>query len=66
MAKLSGFQCDRCGKHYDKNHAKDVWGRWTQQIVGCAIVNVSGQLLRFDLCDECLAELQSWLDDDEK
>lgn len=63
MAKLSGFQCDRCGIRYDKNRAKDSHGRCEYNLVGVGLLNTAGQIFRIDLCDECIAELQSWLDD---
>ena len=63
MAKLSGYQCDRCGAPYEKNRAKDSQGRCDYNLVGVGLINTAGQLFRTDLCDECMAELQSWLDD---
>lgn len=63
MARLHGFQCDRCGCTYDKNRSKDIGldHETKYNLIGIALVNTAKQLRRVDLCDECLNEVQEWL-----
>lgn len=59
--KLRGFQCDRCGKKYDKNKSKDQQHRTDFNLVSIGLINTAGQIFRTDLCDDCFAEFQTWL-----
>lgn len=66
MAKLSGFQCDRCGARYEKGTCKDTQGRTDRFLIGVGLINTAQQIFRTDLCNDCMAELQAWLDDPAK
>lgn len=59
--KLNRFQCDRCGKKYDANKTFDITMGEKHRLVGVGLLNVNKNIHRFDLCDECLDELQEWL-----
>ena len=47
-------KCDRCGKYYDKNDRK-MW-----------LYNYQGMCYDkpFDICSECLTELERWFNKD--
>lgn len=66
MARLPKYECDRCGARYDKNHAKDVYGHLEHNLIGLSLVNTDRHLLRFDLCDDCLKDVQEWLKNPQK
>lgn len=52
-------KCDRCGKYYDRNHAKSMNGNFVTSIS----INSPPQYRRvFDLCDECIVDLYKFLD----
>lgn len=61
MARLHGFRCDRCGEEYDKNRRKNPRDATGFNVIGFAFVNTAKQLDRYDLCDQCLEELQRWV-----
>ena len=49
-------KCDRCGKYYDRNHAKSMNGNFVTSI--SIITTTPAQYHRvFDLCDECIVDL---------
>ena len=60
--KLNRFQCDRCGKTYDRNEIVEPRGDIQHRLVGVAIVDVKRNLQRYDLCDDCLAQVLNWID----
>ena len=62
MAKLHGFQCDRCGAYYEKNKRKNPNDKTGYNVIGFGFVNTAKQIDRYDLCDDCIAELQMWMD----
>ena len=60
-----GFTCDRCGASYKRNNViLTTRGskRSDHTLQGFALVDVKGILpRRFDLCDDCLCQLISWI-----
>lgn len=56
--KLTGFQCDRCGKYYDKHKHLGPGGH---HIAGIGVVTTKLTIKRYDLCDDCIEKVMAWL-----
>lgn len=58
------MKCDRCGKTYVANHNKHVEHDGDHTITGLFLTRFGEEPSRhIDLCDDCIAELNAFLDD---
>lgn len=56
-------KCDRCGKYYDKNIAKSIYGLTVTGV--CLRLSGNSKDDTLDLCDECIIELYKFLGKEE-
>lgn len=58
------MKCDRCGKTYVTNHNKHVERDGDHTITGLFLTRFGEEPSRhIDLCDDCIADLNAFLDD---
>lgn len=58
--KLSGFMCDRCGKHFDRCTVKNDKGH---TLVSAGLIDVKGLVQRYELCTDCMLDVRKYLTD---
>lgn len=63
---MDAKKCDRCGKFYDEYNVKDEQSPNSFRLLRKTENRVNYKLDEYDLCPECMAKLQEWLQKGDK